>query len=318
MMNENTQTTLKANDHEGQVIGHVTDECLNQVLDKLIELGGDWQLIRVKRPNNIELHGFVYQNSKVASPTIYYEQIPEEFWENQQKAANYIWNLGTKCATGPNVELLDNLRDATWVNSKLYYRVYGEEYNQALKGKGIVHLPKLKLILVPYILVNANEDTVASIPVSQLGEKLLDDVNLDFEHIKNNTLRLFPLRVETMKEMLTELLQNSNNISADMTDVVNDASDQMLVATNYRGLNGAATAILSECYKDCFDKCIVIPSSIHEILIIDANSIDSNIHDMVNMVREINRDFVSQEEVLANCVYYYEKGEELQLIDGNV
>ena len=52
------------------------------------------------------------------------------------------------------------------------------------------------------------------------------------------------------------------------------------------------------------DKMVVIPSSIHELIVVPYNE---SIDDINAIVEEVNRTTVSAEDVLSGHIYYYDK-----------
>ena len=56
--------------------------------------------------------------------------------------------------------------------------------------------------------------------------------------------------------------------------------------------------------KDC--NLFILPSSVHEVLLLpDRGKEDSKM--LMDMVRKINREEVSEEEILSDSVYYYDR-----------
>ena len=51
----------------------------------------------------------------------------------------------------------------------------------------------------------------------------------------------------------------------------------------------------------------IIPSSVHEVLIIPAEKIEQDADELLEMVKEVNTTQVSDEEVLSDNVYYYDR-----------
>ena len=93
----------------------------------------------------------------------------------------------------------------------------------------------------------------------------------------------------------------------------------MFVMSNESKINGATGLIFTEKLQsfaemhDC--NLIILPSSIHEILIVlDKGGMD--IASLTEIVKAINTSEVSPEEVLSNSVYYYDRNaHELQMAD---
>ena len=80
--------------------------------------------------------------------------------------------------------------------------------------------------------------------------------------------------------------------------------------TNETKINGAASMIftekLDEFANDHNANIFILPSSIHEILLIPDNG-SMKISELENMVREVNETQVAPDEILSDNVYFYDK-----------
>ena len=89
-----------------------------------------------------------------------------------------------------------------------------------------------------------------------------------------------------------------------------EATPQLYVLTNKVNINGAVlmsySSVLSEIAKNLGGNLLILPSSVHEVLIIVEDA-DLEITDLRSMVQEINESEVSVEEFLSNSVYRFVK-----------
>ena len=53
----------------------------------------------------------------------------------------------------------------------------------------------------------------------------------------------------------------------------------------------------------------MIPSSIHELIIMPAEDGSLSLSKLSDMVKEINENHVKEEEILSDCAYYYDHKE---------
>lgn len=85
---------------------------------------------------------------------------------------------------------------------------------------------------------------------------------------------------------------------------------QMYVLTNEWKVKGASVLLYPELIEDIAQKensdLIVIPSSIHEVLIIKASGMNKD--DLSQMVQEVNSQQVDEQERLSDHVYFYKRG----------
>lgn len=85
---------------------------------------------------------------------------------------------------------------------------------------------------------------------------------------------------------------------------------QMYVLTNEWELKGASALLYPELIEDIAQEensdLIVIPSSIHEILIVEASGMDKD--GISQMVQEVNSQQVDEQERLSDHAYFYKRG----------
>lgn len=111
------------------------------------------------------------------------------------------------------------------------------------------------------------------------------------------------LELSIGEESDTNLLENPQMISG-------YENEAMLVLTNESRHHGTAALVCPEVMNKINDLMpngfYILPSSIHECLIISKDH-GMSAKDLGQMVREVNRDMVSREEVLSDRVYEYDK-----------
>lgn len=85
---------------------------------------------------------------------------------------------------------------------------------------------------------------------------------------------------------------------------------QMYVLTNVQKVKGASALLYPELIEDVARKensdLIVIPSSIHEILMVKASGMDKD--DISQIVQEVNSQHVDEQERLSDHAYFYKRG----------
>lgn len=119
---------------------------------------------------------------------------------------------------------------------------------------------------------------------------------------ETNTPRLYPLTVFTMENLLTELgYQEDDSAVPNMP---------MYVMSNETSTNGA----ISICYKDSLKNLanmldsdvVILPSSVHEVLLLPLRE-NGNFRELKDMVYEVNRSQLSEEEFLSDNIYLYRR-----------
>lgn len=116
-----------------------------------------------------------------------------------------------------------------------------------------------------------------------------------------NTPRLLPYELENMVHVLKNYFH-----SQDQT--IDPCELPMYILTNSSKLNGASVILYEGLLHNIaqrFEKdLILLPSSIHEFLIIPADS-DQQISYFNDMINEVNHTQLSDDEILSDHAYYY-------------
>ena len=177
-----------------------------------------------------------------------------------------------------------------------------------LKGQMLANAPHYTfgdLAAIFQVQVDATEYGNAVITVKDehmkmWGVKTEDLMNLAKENMAQNQ----PVRIQGMMEVLREMM---GDVPAEMLPT---GEDQMYVMSNETKINGAAAVIftekLDEFAKDKNADLFIIPSSIHECIIVpDTGNI--NAEDLGAMVKDVNSTQVAPDEVLSDNVYFYDR-----------
>ena len=119
---------------------------------------------------------------------------------------------------------------------------------------------------------------------------------------ERNTFNDEEFTINTMQSILAEL--------TDM-DVFPDMEMPMYIISNKRKHNGAVQIFNREAVKKWADergykRLILIPSSLHEIIVIPADDNNMNLEELSNMVREVNDTQVDPTEQLGDRAYIIE------------
>ena len=129
------------------------------------------------------------------------------------------------------------------------------------------------------------------------------------ELAEKNTPKLFPAELKSMEQVLKGIagtyLRNDykeesfDNLSAESVEI------PLYVLSNQRNLHGAAVilydGILREFAGNMGSDLIILPSSIHEVLLIPYEE-GSDLSELKQMVMYVNSTEVSEEEILSVCI----------------
>lgn len=298
-------------------------------------LGENYTVVahNVKKNNGIELTGIVISRSGCnASPTfyldgIYHQDITEE--EVRQEAER-IYNQFQKTEVKEELDFSYFL-DYQKIKEKLAVKLVNAKKNKELL-KEIPHKLFLDLALVVYYPVkDLPFEGKATVLIYHTHREQwgIDEEEL-LETAIGNTPGLFPEKIESMdhvmKQIITaELGKSFNNeelcklgISeeewADILMLSNRKNGKrkipMYVLSNRQKLYGAVCMLYSDVLKNFAAKidqdCYILPSSIHEVILVPADAASGG-EELREIVTDINRTQVAEEEVLADSVYYYNR-----------
>ena len=161
--------------------------------------------------------------------------------------------------------------------------------------------------------------------------------NLLFQMAEKNSYKMFPPVVESISEVLKgffvdELMENLNRdpdsafkkAEKDYQTLFGDTPKdlpEIYVVSNSMRVRGAASIFYSNVLREVAKKfgtdLILLPSSIHEWLILPYNR-DYKLADLENMVYEANTEVVAEREILSYHVYgYVRKTDQLSILSKN-
>lgn len=303
------------------------------------KLGSDYTVFshNVKKNNGIELTGIVAKRTGCStSPTIYInnfyrEDITEEETErvsealfNEFRASEFEEDMDLS-----GFALFDRAK------KKLAFKLINAEKNKELL-RSVPHRLFHNLAIVFYY-------TVQEAPFYGKATILVRDshmkkwgTNADelMEIAQQNTPALFPSVIDDMTDVMREIL--SESLREDITgakigaeekaelldekwfdDLINQMSRDdgsrkipMYVLTNRQKLYGAACMLYPEVLKKFAEKMrqdfYVLPSSVHEVILVPANA-GTDQESLREIVTDINRTQVAEDEVLADSVYFYSR-----------
>ena len=259
------------------------------------------------------------------APTIYLEEFYESFLKGEdfekimEDFADFYEDV--QCTESWECE---NLREFDSVKDRIVFRLVNTKLNSELLCD-VPHIRVLDLSIVFYVIFELSEEGTASMLIRndhmEIWEK---DKNELWDLAKKNSGRMLPAEFFTMEYALFELMDKVGGREEESPQRENlllekaGKADFMYVLSNQIRHYGAACMmyphIMDMVGEIMGDDFFVIPSSIHEVIIVPKREglMKSS---MDEMVREINASQLKEEEVLSDHVYYYERRTE-RLISG--
>ena len=277
-------------------------------------LGTDW---------TIELHTDVilnngtthialilYKNGEKLHPQIYLERFFEDYkrGKTMKEILQDVMTTYEEALKNINPHSLSGIEDWEQVKGRLAFRLLSKERNKETL-ENYVYKDFLDLAAIVTLCAEIDEQGVKAIRVTH---DLAERWNVSKEEIlqaaEENTEALFPVRMEPILDTLCRVADISRD---DLPEEVlaEEDSPQIMVLTNYLGVNGATVLLydsfLQQVYEKLGGKFIILPCSIHEVIVMPLASAPP-ITDSQKMVEQINRSSVKEEEILSDSVYLYD------------
>ncbi len=253
--------------------------------------------------NGKEKIGLIIKEKTVnAAPCIYLESYYARWndGESMERLIQEIFELYQeyKCVKDWDIE---SIKDYRLMKSKIAIKVINYEKNRK-SFEDIPHRKFLDLALVFYLFFEQGEKEFGSV---MIRNEFLDMWGISEEQLYRDGL-------ENTPRLLPELIQSMNTlfqVEQKGEEKYQGALD-LQILSNERLHLGAATILyprvlekLGDKFKDDF---YVLPSSIHEVILVGARSALPR-EELDQMITEINKTQVLEEEVLSDHAYYYSR-----------
>lgn len=228
------------------------------------------------------------------SPVIYLDMVynrldQENFNSIVESVCDMLINGGKAIEKS---DVLDRLTHEG-VKDNLTFRIINKEMNaKYLENK--VYRDYLDLAIIYQVCVSVGDDKGRVVITKELAETLNYSEEELFGMAMTNTPRLYPVSDSSLLEALGGMLP---------FDDTDSMPDPIRVLSNEEKVFGASVllypGIVEKLYKE-YGCRYVIPSSLHEVLIVDHNA---DPRSYLQMVREVNSTVVEAEDILSNSVY---------------
>lgn len=283
-------------------------QCVQEYAKKETGRGGVVSINHVIKNNGCELDGLVImEEGKHISPTIYLNGFYKQYQngrtvEDIVREILHIYNENKD-----NIQICpDWFQDFDRVKQTIAYKVINYSKNEKLLKK-IPHKRVLDLAVVYYCLLSQSEGETAT--------ALIYNNHLEGWHVTEQ--QVHEIAVSNTPGLLqSQIYPLSSLIGLVLEDLKMEKellmAAEMYVLTNNTRLNGAACIFYEDVLKKFADTLqidlYILPSSIHEVILLPklARYDAMNLEDMV---REVNTDGVSREEVLSDKVYIYRRSD---------
>lgn len=281
------------------------------------KLGCDYTLTvqEVIKNNGIILDGlFISKEAERITPTIYLNSYYKQYemgmsiLETADSIIScYMENRGTSIK---NIKCLMDYEDA---KKFISFKLIQKDTNQRLL-QDIPSYDLLDLSIVFYLDLGAGDEgeITAMIHNSHMKSWGVSKEEL-YDRAKENSSRLHPACISPMEEVMLGILreQGLDDNQVEMTKMLIGSramEPPFYILTNKTGVNGASCILYENCLSDFAETLgadiVILPSSLHEVLLLpDRGQLDYQ--DLQEMVQQINKTEVMEEDILSNKIYHY-------------
>ena len=257
---------------------------------------------KLNKNNGIVLYGLTVLEDEInISATIYLEPYYEVY---EDTGMEYILDRLERVYEENKPEQsfdISKILDYESIKENLRAKLINYELNREFL-KEVPHRRFLDLAIVAYIALEMEEEIEGNATIT----------------VKNNLQQTWKVDTE---ELIDTALENIRGdvVAANMSEYVDmslfgDIENlfDIYVLTNRLKLHGAVAMLQKDRLKQFSEELkketlTILPSSIHECLIINAEDEDKDTDELKEMVKEVNETVVSDQDILSNNVYIYNR-----------
>ena len=257
---------------------------------------------KLNKNNGIVLYGLTVMEDEInISATIYLEPYYEVY---EDTGMEYIVDRLERVYEENKPEQsfdISKILDYESIKENLRAKLINYELNREFL-KEVPHRRFLDLAIVVYIALEMEEEIEGNATIT----------------VKNNLQQTWKVDTE---ELIDTALENIKGdvVVADMSEYVDmslfgdtEKLFDIYVITNRLKLHGAVAMLQKDRLKQFSEELeketlTILPSSIHECLIINAEDAPKDIDELREMVKEVNETVVSDQDILSNNVYIYNR-----------
>lgn len=301
---------LRLNEFGYEVQNRLSEELHNRGYEKLY-----YELTTVKKNNGTEIPAMIIKEEEsVIAPSINLSGYYESYMSGNtiENICYSIADTYEDCLQSmPTYEKdVINVNKESFLNKTFFQLVNYDKNSSMLKASP--HKKYLDMAVIYRELVSNNGDGIASYIISnaQMDRMGITPEELDKAAVEN-TPNLFPAMIVGVGDILGAYLDEEDKA------LMEDAPYQLYVLSNTSKINGAGAML----YEDIISNfagdrdMYILPSSIHEVLLLEKIG-DNDEEELKTMVRDINRNEVSNNEILSDNVYLYNGREKkITLVD---
>lgn len=289
------------------------EDFLEYVKDSVGKFMGDGftvHLNKVFKDNGLELTGLVIrEKSRNTAPTIYLEGLYYEYCKGMEMGdvINKIIRVYEENCNKLEMNF-EQFADYEWMKPRVLYRLVNYDANEKML-QDLPHKRYMDLAMVFFIIF---EHDVVGDGIISIHNKHMELWGVDVEELcaraMENTQRILPYRFSCIEHAMEAILKSES--SEDVLDNDVTSKDNMYVLTNTRKIFGAAVLLYDNMLKKIANKVkddfYIVPSSLHEVIIIPKKTFPHEKEDLKEMIQNVNKEEMQLQDILSDCIYEYD------------
>ena len=266
----------------------------------------------VIKNNSVELDGIcLHKKGEILSPTVYLNDFYEEYLSGRSLPSILNEIVSTLDEEAPPLHIpADLFDDYESVKPNIILRIINYEKNRKVL-KNCPYLPFCDLAITFRWLVHHDDAGIASALITNREFKKWG-IRLEelYEIAIVNTMQLFPSRIRPIRNVLNDYIHDQEFLTELYSYAQSDID--IYVLTNQNHINGSTAMIYNQILSDFSarmkDDLYLLPSSIHEILLLPSHYC-TNEEELLELVHDANRTVVNEQDFLSDSIYRYDRHE---------
>ena len=294
-------------------------------------LGDDYEIAihKIPKNNGTLLDGLtIFHLNEIATPTFYLQSYYEAY-EQGRDLESIIQEILVVYEDHKDQAPFDLKRfsDFSQMRERVAMKLIHTKSNETLL-KEIPSIPFHDLSIVFYLFLDKDEHGQMTVLIRNDHLPIWNtDTSELYKLAIDNTPRLYPPCIRSMASLINDMLfvngtliQPSFAAASPNAQDLTDTPIPLSILTNTSGIFGASAmlypGVLKEFSKKIGHDLIILPSSVHEVLLLPYDSTYS-FQEMADMVTDVNEKCVPVEEQLSNQVYYYSSTQDSIFLGGD-
>lgn len=288
------------------------EKFMKTVQDRVQDIAGAdacVQVQEVRKNNNVVLHGMsILRKGQNVSPTIYLDSFYEMMEEGTdvECIVKKILEVYVRGLPRGNVDM-EFFKDFASVRDRIVYRLVNREKNRDLLCE-IPHVEFLDLAVCFCYSYEHPEIGEGMILIHNTHMEMWETCHRELMRLaERNTPRLMPAWLCGMDQALKGVLDEEALLQ--LKQMQKETGKYMYVLSNDRRCQGAAAILypgmLARAAQQLGGSFYILPSSIHEVILFRDES-QSGGEQLHEMIEDINRNQLREEEVLSDYAYRYD------------